>query len=132
MSARVLIVDDNPVNLKLAVELLRCEGHAVSQARDAESALAMIRAAPPDLVLLDLQLPKMDGLELARVLKSDPLTRPVSLVALTAHAMKGDAEKATAAGFDGYMTKPIDTRTFSTQIAAFAAACTQPSPPFPP
>jgi CheY-like chemotaxis protein len=122
MSTRILVVDDNPTNLKLAVQLLTFDGYAVSQARDAETALAMIRASPPNLVLLDLQLPKMDGLDLARILKADEKTRPVSLIAFTAHAMKGDIEMATAAGCDGYMTKPINTRTLSADVAAFVAA----------
>ena len=117
----ILVVDDNPTNLKLAVELLVFEGYAVSQAVDAETALRMIRTAPPALVLLDLQLPGMDGLELARLLKGEPQSRPARLIAFTAHAMKGDAERAMAAGCEGYMTKPIDTRSFSRQIAAFLA-----------
>jgi two-component system, cell cycle response regulator DivK len=119
---QILVVDDNPINLKLAVELLRCDGYTVSQAGDAETALAMIQAAPPALVLLDLQLPKMDGLALARLLKSDEHTRRVPLIAFTAHAMKGDTERATAAGCEGYITKPIDTRRFCQQIAAFVVA----------
>jgi CheY-like chemotaxis protein len=122
MSTSILVVDDNPPNLKLAVQLLTYDGYAVAQACDAETALAMIRTTSPTLVLLDLQLPRMDGLELARILKADEKTRPVSLIAFTAHAMKGDVEMATAAGCDGYMTKPINTRTFSAEVAAFVAA----------
>jgi CheY-like chemotaxis protein len=118
----ILVVDDNPTNLKLAVELLIFEGYAVRQAVDAETALRMIKTAPPALLLLDLELPGMDGLTLARMLKADVQTRPVRIIALTAHAMKGDTEKAMAAGCEGYMTKPIDTRRFSRQIAAFLAA----------
>jgi len=119
---QILVVDDNTINLKLAVELLKCDGYTVSQAADAETALAMIQSVPPALVLLDLQLPGMDGLELARLLKAGEHTRQVPLIAFTAHAMKGDTERATAAGCEGYITKPIDTRKFSQQIAAFVVA----------
>ncbi len=119
MSGHLLVVDDSPVNLKLASHLLEHAGYRVRQAADAETALVMIREDLPALLLLDLQLPQMDGLTLARLLKADEKTRAFPIVALTAHAMKGDAEKAYAAGCDGYLTKPIDTRRFVEQIAAF-------------
>ncbi|MDE1171209.1 MAG: response regulator [Verrucomicrobium sp.] len=121
MNPYILVVDDSVVNLKLATHILEAEGYRVGQAEDAESALEMIRQAPPDLLLLDLQLPEMDGLTLARLLKADEGIRPFPIVALTAHAMKGDAEKAFAAGCDGYITKPIDTRKFPQQIAEHLA-----------
>jgi CheY-like chemotaxis protein len=129
---RILVVDDNPVNIKLAAALLSRAGYAVDQTGDAETALALIQASPPDLVLLDLQLPKMDGLELARLLKADERTRHVILVAFTAHAMKGDRERAAAAGCSGYLTKPIDTRVFARQVAAFLAPDTSGNNPSPP
>jgi CheY-like chemotaxis protein len=128
MGIPILVVDDNPVNVKLAIELLRFEGYAVSHAIDAESAHSMIQTAPPALVLLDLQLPGMDGLALARLLKADERTRHVRLIAFTAHAMKGDTERAAEAGCDGYLTKPIDTRKFPGQIAAYLNGGGQPSP----
>lgn len=119
MSASILVVDDQPVNMKLAVTLLRHEGYAVSQAVDAETAFTMIKLSPPNLVLLDLQLPGMDGLSLARLVRADEATRHVRMVALTAHAMASDIEDALAAGCDGCITKPIDTRKFPHQVAAF-------------
>ncbi len=106
----ILIVDDNTANLKLARVLLSSEGFEVRTAGDAESALAVLREFRPKLILMDIQLPGMDGLELTRQLKADPATSGVVIVALTSYAMKGDEEKALAAGCDGYIAKPIDTR----------------------
>jgi len=119
MSARILIVEDNPVNLKLASELLEMEGYAVERAVDAERAQELLRAAVPDLILMDIALPGMDGLALTRRLKSDDRLKHVPVVAMTAFAMKGDEGKALAAGCDGYITKPIDTRRLPEQVAAF-------------
>ncbi len=113
----ILVVDDSPVNLKLATKLLEWEGYRVQQAADAEMALAIVRDTPPDLILLDLQLPRMDGLTFARLLKDDPATRAIRIAAFTAHVMKGDEEKALSAGCDGYISKPIDTREFPRQVA---------------
>src|SRR5688500_15101746 len=96
----ILIVDDNPANLKLARVLLRGEGYEVRTAVNAEEALEMIRRAKPRLILMDVQLPGMDGLELTRRLKADPGTQDIHIVALTAYAMKSDEEKARAAGCD--------------------------------
>jgi CheY-like chemotaxis protein len=117
MAQRVLIVDDNPTNLKLVTYLVSSLGYDVTTASDAEKALAAISAQRPALILMDLQLPGMDGLELTRRLKSDPATRDIRIVAVTAYAMKGDQEKAFAAGCDGYVTKPIDTRALPGVIA---------------
>jgi len=113
----ILIVDDNPTNLKLARVLLTSEGYTVRVASEAEEALAVLRTFRPRLILMDLQLPGMDGLELTRRLKADPETRDVLIIALTAYAMKGDDERAQAEGCDGYVTKPIDTRTLPKVIA---------------
>jgi CheY-like chemotaxis protein len=113
----ILIVDDNPVNLKLARVILTLEGYNVEVATDAEEALARLAVFHPRLILMDLQLPGMDGLTLARRLKSDAATRGVIILALTAYAMKGDEKKALAAGCDGYITKPIDTRALPLAIA---------------
>ena len=115
----ILIVDDNAVNLKLMRILLSGEGYAVRTAIDAESALAVLREFQPRLVLMDLQLPGMDGLELTRLLKKDPVLAEIVVVALTAYAMKGDEGKALEAGCDGYITKPIDTRTLTATIAGY-------------
>jgi len=113
----ILIVDDNPTNLKLVAYLVRASGYEVHTAIDAEAAVASIRAVRPALILMDLQLPGVDGLELTRRLKQDPATRDIVIVALTAYAMKGDQEKAAAAGCDDYVTKPIDTRRLPELIA---------------
>jgi len=106
----ILAVDDHPVNLKLIRVLLLGEGFDVRTADDAESALAAIEASSPHLILMDLQLPGMDGFELTRRLKSDESTREIVILAMTAYAMKGDEERALAAGCDGYLSKPLDTR----------------------
>ena len=115
----ILIVDDNAVNLKLMRILLAGEGYAVRTAIDAEAAIAVLREFQPRLILMDLQMPGMDGLELTRRLKKDPALADIVVVALTAYAMKGDEGKALEAGCDGYITKPIDTRTLTATIAGY-------------
>jgi two-component system, cell cycle response regulator DivK len=115
----ILIVDDNAINLKLARVLLEREGYAVTTASDAEEAIEMVKASTPALILMDIQLPGMDGLSLTRQLKADPATRHIAIVALTAYAMKGDDLKAKEAGCDGYITKPIDMDTLPGAIAKF-------------
>jgi CheY-like chemotaxis protein len=117
MNPRVLIVDDNPTNLKLVAYLVRANGYEVDTAGDAEAALAAIAAHRPALILMDLQLPGIDGLELTRRLKSDPATRGIKIIAVTAYAMRGDEDKAREAGCDDYVTKPIDTRGLPELIA---------------
>jgi CheY-like chemotaxis protein len=116
---RILIVDDNPVNLKLARVLLAAEGYEVRTAEDAAEALALVTEFHARLILMDIQLPGVDGLEATRRLKADPATRDIIILALTAYAMKGDHEKALAAGCDGYLAKPIDTRTLPRIIASY-------------
>jgi CheY-like chemotaxis protein len=116
MAADIMVVDDNEVNLKLATALLELEGHRVVQAPDAEGALELLQQMVPDLILMDIALPGMDGLELTRRLKADPRFRHVPIIALTAFAMKGDDARARAAGCDGYITKPIETRTLPALI----------------
>jgi CheY-like chemotaxis protein len=115
-----LIVDDNATNLKLVAYLVKAQGYDVDTASDAASAIAAIAARRPDVILMDLQLPGIDGLELTRQIKSDPATRAIKIIAVTAFAMKGDQEKALAAGCDDYVTKPIDTRTLPAVIARHA------------
>ena len=119
MNATVLVVDDNPTNLKLVSDVLEFDGYAVLQAADAEEARRVIGRTPPALILMDIALPGMDGLTLTRQLKADEATRNIRIVALTAFAMKGDDQKALAAGCDGYLTKPIDTRKLSGQVATW-------------
>lgn len=116
MSTCILVVDDNPTNLKLASELLELEGYEVLRASDAEEAQSILGEARPELILMDIALPGMDGLELTRKLKSTPGLAHIPIIALSAFAMKGDEEKALASGCDGYITKPINTRTFPAQV----------------
>lgn len=106
----ILVVDDNPVNSKLIRVLLAGEGYDVHTAGDADEALRVLKNLSPQLILMDVQLPGIDGLELTRRLKADPATRDIKILGLTAYAMKGDREKILAAGCDGYIAKPIDTR----------------------
>ena len=115
----ILIVDDNPQNLKLARVLLQGEGYAVKTAADAEQALLLLDSFSPRLILMDLQLPVMDGLELTGRLKADPSRRDIIVIAFTAYAMKGDEEKARAAGCDDYITKPIDTDTLLEIVGSY-------------
>lgn len=119
-NATILVVDDNATNLKLVTEVLRSEGYNIVEAIDAESALAAIENGVPDLILMDIALPGMDGLTLTSKLKAEARTKDVSIIALTAFAMKGDDLKAKEAGCDGYITKPIDIRNFATSVHEFA------------
>jgi two-component system cell cycle response regulator DivK len=114
----ILIVDDNPTNLKLARVVLANAGYQITAAANAEEALDRLTSLHPDLILMDIQLPDMDGLELTQRLKADPATRDIVIVAMTAYAMKGDAARAAGAGCDGYIVKPIDTRALPHQVAA--------------
>jgi len=114
----ILVVDDNAQNLKLARVMLRAEGYEVRTAVDAEEALELLAGYTPDLIFMDIQLPGMDGLELTRRLKGDPARREILVIALTAYAMKGDRERALAAGCDGYLAKPIDIEALSTTVSA--------------
>ncbi len=128
----ILIIDDNPANVKLARLLLANAGYDVRSAGDSSEALEILRGFSPRLILMDIQLPGMDGLQLTRLLKNDPTKRGSIIVALTAYAMRGDEERVKAAGCDGYMCKPIDTRTFVNQIRSYLEKPTeQPSAPVP-
>jgi len=115
---RVLIVEDNPVNLKLVITILTRAGYAVEQAPDAPGGIERARAWRPHLILMDVQLPGMDGLAATHELKHDPATQAIPVIALTACAMKGDEQKMLAAGCDGYIAKPIRYHEFLSQIAA--------------
>ena len=119
--ARILIVDDNITSLKLVSFLLADGGYDLRAAVSADEALALVRSFRPRLILLDLELPDIDGLELTRRLKADAATRAVLVVGVTAHAMKGDEEKARAAGVDGYLTKPMAPQQFRQAVASFLA-----------
>jgi CheY-like chemotaxis protein len=118
---RILVVDDNPSNTKLMMFVLRARGWDVRTAADAADVSDVLVDFHPDLILMDIQLPLVNGLELTRRLKADPATRDVLVVAVTAYAMKGDEQRALDAGCDGYITKPINTRTLPEQIAALLA-----------
>ncbi len=113
---KILIIDDNPVNIELASDLLKLQGFQILQAGDAETGIMIAKAEIPDLILMDIQLPGMDGLEATRQLRENAATRDVPIVAITAFAMRGDEEKALKAGCSGYLPKPINTRTFPETI----------------
>jgi two-component system, cell cycle response regulator DivK len=116
--AVVLVVEDNRANMTLACFLLESAGHTVLTATDAEAGLVLARTGRPSLILMDIQLPGMDGLEAIALLKSDPATRSIPVIALTALAMKGDEERIRAAGADGYIAKPIRYQDFLARVAA--------------
>jgi CheY-like chemotaxis protein len=116
---QILIVDDNETNLKLFTYLLALPDYELRTAITAKLARDTLTSFHPDLILLDVQLPDMDGLTLARLLKADPDTRDIQIVAVTAYAMKGDEERARAAGVDGYLTKPIDKDRFRRVVAEY-------------
>lgn len=118
-SPRVMIVDDNPYNVELASFVLTSDGLEVAVAVNAADALAQIPVFRPDLILMDVQMPGMDGLELTRRLKADPATGHVRIVAFTAYAMKGDEAKMLAAGCDAYLSKPIEVASFARQVKAY-------------
>jgi two-component system, cell cycle response regulator DivK len=115
----ILLVEDTMANRALAVKLLRAAGHEVIEAADGAAGIVEARATRPDLVLMDLSLPGLDGWEALRRLRADDRTRDLRIVALTAHAMAGMRDEALAAGFDGYLSKPIDALTFAETVARF-------------
>lgn len=120
--ARILVVDDSELNLELMSDVLMAAGYAVQPARSAEEGLEAARAQLPDLILMDIGLPGMDGHAAVRELKADPSTRDIPVIAVTAFAMAGDAERAAESGFDGYVTKPVVTRTLPDIVARMLAA----------
>ncbi|MDR3436014.1 response regulator [Telmatospirillum sp.] len=115
---RVLTIEDSAANMKLVVVLLESQGYEVLQATDAEEGIRLAREQHPDLILMDVQLPGMDGLTATRLLKGDIATRDIRIVALTAFAMRGDHERISAAGCDGYIAKPIRYKEFLKVVAA--------------
>ena len=121
--ARVLVVEDNAANMTLAVFLLESAGHTVLGATDAEAGLTLARDEQPDLILMDIQLPGMDGLEATALLKRDEATRAIPVIALTALAMKGDEERIRAAGCDGYIAKPLEYQRVSRSRCRATVTC---------
>jgi CheY-like chemotaxis protein len=117
---RVLIVEDNPLNMELVTDLLESAGWHVFQAQTGGEALRLAETCSPDLVLMDLSLPGMDGLTATKRLRANPATRHLPIIALTAHAMKEDEPTALQAGCDGYLTKPLNTRTLVAELATFS------------
>lgn len=117
MNKTILIVEDNPINLQLIEHLLHKAGYTVLTAGGAEEAQALLASHHPILIIMDIQLPGIDGLTFTRHLKADPATRHIPIIALTAYAMEGDEQKALDAGCDLYLSKPIDTRTFIATIS---------------
>jgi len=123
---QILVVEDNERNLKLVRDVLLFAGYEVISARSAEQGVALARERVPDLVLMDMQLPAMDGTEALRILRADPLTREIPVVAVTAFAMKDDRERALDAGFNSYVEKPINVRAFPELVRGFLHRKEQP------
>lgn len=117
--ARILIIEDNPANMQLMVYLLRAFGHDTFEAAEGEVGLKTAHQESPDLILCDLQMPGIDGYEVARRIRLEPQLRTITLVAVTAYAMAGDREKVLAAGFDGYISKPVNPEQFVRQVEIF-------------
>jgi two-component system cell cycle response regulator DivK len=127
--ATILIIEDNAANMKLAVLLLRNAGHTPLCATDAETGLTLARASRPDLILMDIQLPGMDGLTATQLLKQDPVTAAIPVIALTAMAMKADREKSLRAGCDEYIAKPLRYQSLYAAIdALLARSAAEPNP----
>lgn len=116
---RILVVEDNERNLKLVRDVLQFAGYDVVEARSGEQGVALAKECSPDLVLMDIQLPHMDGAEALHRLRESPETRTIPVVALTAFAMREDHEQALRAGFDGYLEKPISVRDLPEQVRHF-------------
>ena len=117
--AKILVVEDNQDNREMVVKVLKFNGYEVIEAVDGEEGIEKAKTEAPALILLDIYLPKMDGYEVAKRLKGDTDLRDIPVIALTAHAMKGNREQALAAGCDGYISKPIDIRELPKQIEQF-------------
>ena len=116
---KILVIEDTPMNMELVTDVLEVVGYNVIQAETAETGIEKARTERPDLILMDIGLPGMDGLTAAGILKRDQLTKDIPIIALTSHAMQDDEERIMTAGCDGYITKPIDTREFPKTVAGF-------------
>ena len=121
MAKRILVAEDDPDSRSIVVKTLTLEGHETLEAADGRSALALARQERPDLIVMDLALPGMDGWEASRRLKADPGTADIPIIALTAHAMRGDEERAREAGCDGYLSKPCRPQRMREVVARFLA-----------
>ena len=121
MNAKILVVEDNPTNLKLVSDALKFEGYDILKAGDAEEAEAILMQTRPELIIMDIALPGMDGLTFSLKLKADPRTRHIPIIAVTAYSMRWDEQKVLEAGCDGYVTKPIDTRALPGLVAEVLA-----------
>lgn len=119
MATKILVVEDNPLNLELVRDILVSAGYEVVEALDGEAGIEIARLEKPSLILMDLQLPGLDGLEATRQIRADPNLAKVPIVALTAHAMRGEEERAASAGCDGFITKPIRVREFAGLVASY-------------
>lgn len=128
--ARILVVEDTPMNLELVTDLLEAAGHIVFTAEAAEPGIAKARREHPDLILMDIGLPGVDGLTATRLLKQDAETCHIPIIALTAHAMASDEQDARAAGCEGYLTKPINTLTFVATVNDLLTTRHQSANPF--
>jgi CheY-like chemotaxis protein len=117
--ARILVVEDNLMNMELAVDLLTLQGYTVLEAHTGQEALDISNSESLDLILMDVQLPGMDGLTVTRKIRENPRTKDIPIIALTAHAMKGDEERILRNGCTGYISKPIDTREFPKAVAKY-------------
>lgn len=115
----ILVIEDNALNMKLVRSLLRIGKYDIIEAKDAEKGIQLVREHRPDLILMDIQLPGMDGLNATRLIKDDPSLKDIKIIALTSYAMDGDETKALKAGCDGYIVKPIDTKNFLNTIEHF-------------
>ncbi|CCG06630.1 FOG: CheY-like receiver [Pararhodospirillum photometricum DSM 122] len=122
MAKKILIVEDNDLNMKLFNDLLQANGYETLQAKDGRNVLDLVREHRPDLILMDIQLPEVSGLEITRMLKEDPALRPIPVIAVTAFAMKGDEEKIREGGCEGYIAKPISVASFLQTVARFLGA----------
>jgi len=119
MGRVILIVEDDPKNLKLIRDLLQIRGYTTLEVTDGKQGVDMAREKMPDLILMDIQMPVMDGFEAISILKADPVTKSIPIIALTAFAMQGDREKCMEAGCNDYITKPLDTRVFMTKVKEY-------------
>lgn len=128
MSARILVIEDNQTNLDLMLYLLEAFGHATLAARDGEQGVELAARLRPDLILCDIAMPRLDGYGVAERLKSDPALRVIPLIAVTASAMVGDRDRVFGAGFDGYISKPIEPETFVSQVEAHLGPRSQDHP----
>ena len=117
--ARILIIEDNSTNMQLMVYLLNAFGHTTIETTDGEAGLASAQHEPVDIILCDLQIPRLDGYEVARRIKMDPKLKDIPLIAVTAYAMVGDRDKVLSAGFDGYISKPINPEIFTTEVEGY-------------